>query len=159
MKTGLFVILLGYILLLFECTIGSCIQYGPIRLDGLIPLVVWYGFHEKLPDGLITILLLGLLADTFTCAPLGLFVSALCVGYLLALYISSQIQYPNWWQQSLLVWFISAAIIVILMVGTKATGLIWPFGLLSALVVGCLSPIWFAFFDWLYSVLPEKRHS
>jgi len=157
MRRSFLVLLLGYIILLLDVTIFASIQFNYFRIDGIIPLVIWYGLKQRTFEPIMVVIILALIAGTFTYASTGIWIICLCVGYLLSCYIYSQIGNLMWYQHILLLWFLTTVMIVILMFGTDATDLIWPYGIIDAFILAIFSPIWFYIFDFFSDLLVVER--
>ncbi len=137
----------GYLILLLETAWGLGLQVGPVRLDGLCALVTWYGLGSPMPGGLLTALGLGVLAEPFSSLPGGLYIVSFSGAYMLVRYIHSHVVYPPLWQQVLLAGFISIGVETVLLVGSGATDLLWPWGFLQALLNGLTYPFWSRLFQ------------
>ncbi len=157
MKESFLVILIGYIILLLDVTIFASIQFSNFRIEGIMPLVIWYGIRRRNFEPIVAVIILALIAGTFTYASTGIWIVCLCIGYLLASYIYSQIGNLIWYQHILLLWFLTSVMVVILMFGTDATDLIWPYGIIEAFILAILCPIWFYFFDFLFDLLVIEK--
>ncbi len=157
MKEFILLIVIGYILLLLDVTIFASIQFSYFRIEGIIPLVIWYGLKCKNFEPIIVVIILALIAGTFTYASTSVWILCLCIGYILAYYIYSQISNLAWYQHILLLWFITSVMVVILMFGTDATDLIWPYGITEAFILAIFCPLWFYFFDFLFEIFLLKE--
>jgi len=152
-KKALVVIFFGYILLLFETAMGFPFQFGQIRLDGLVPLVAWYGLQHPLPGGILAVLGLGILSEQMSAVPDGLYALAYAGEYLMIRYILNHIVSPAAWQQMMLVSFLSIEVVAVLLIGSGAAELLWPWGFAQALLNGIIAPFWFFVFDKANSVI------
>jgi hypothetical protein len=110
-------------------------------------LVVWCGIKTPLPDGLAAILGLGLIAEAFTVTSRGLYIISFTIGYLMARYILSHVITPYLWQRMLLVAFVSTVCLAVLLTGSGDAELVWPWGILQAILNGISSPLYFILFD------------
>lgn len=155
-KKALVVIFLGYVLLLIETALGFPFQLGQIRLDGLVPLVAWYGLQHSLPGGILAVLGLGILSEQMSAMPAGLYALAYTGEYLMIRYILSHIVCAAAWQQMMLVSFLSIEVVAILLIGSGAAELLWPWGFAQALLNGVLAPFWFFVFDKVNSVISSE---
>ena len=153
MKKGLIVVFFGYILLLIETALGPLFQFGQIRLDGLVPLVAWYGLQHCLPGGILAILGLGILSEQMSAMPVGLYTMAYAGEYLMIRYILNHIVCVAAWQKMMLVSFLSIEIVAVFLIGSGAAELFWPWGFAQALLNGVLAPFWFFVFDKANSVI------
>ncbi len=147
MRKGLVVIFLGYILLLIETALGDMFQFGLIRLDGIVPLIAWYGLNHGLPGGILPVLGLGVLSDPLSGLPAGLYSLGYAGEYLMIRYIVNHAKCAAPWQQMLLVSFVSIEVVTVLLTGSGAAEIIWPWGLIQALINGITAPLWFVVFD------------
>lgn len=118
-----------------------------IRPDGLMALVVWCGIKTPLPNGLAAILGLGLIAEAFTVTSRGLYIISFTTGYLMVRYILSHVITPYLWQRMFLVAFASTVCLTVLLTGSGDAELVWPWGILQAILNGILSPLYFFLFD------------
>jgi len=158
MREFFLVILLGYIILLLDVTIFAAMQFSYLRIDGIMPLVIWYGFKRKSIEPILVVIILALIAGTFTYASTGIWIVSLCIGYLLSCYIYNQLDNLLWYQNILFFWFLITVMVVILMFGTDSTDLIWPYGIIESFILALLTPIWFYIFDLVSEFLfPQKR--
>jgi len=146
-KKALLVICLGYILLLIETTLGLPFHFGHIQLDGLVPLIAWYGIQHPLPGGILAVLGLGILSEQMSAMPYGLYILVYAGEYLMIRYILNQIVCAAAWQQMMLVSFLSIEIVAVLLIGSGAAELLWPWGFAQALLNGIIAPLWFFVFD------------
>jgi cell shape-determining protein MreD len=153
LKKGLIAISFGYILLLIETALGPLSQFGQIRLDGLVPLIAWYGLQHPLPGGILAVLGLGILSEQMSAMPAGLYTLAYAGEYLMIRYILSHIVCTAAWQQVILVSFLSIEIVAVLSIGSGAAELFWPWGFVQALLNGVLTPFWFLVFDKAASII------
>lgn len=155
------VILTGYLLILIETTLWPISLTGLIRPDGLIALVVWCGIKAPLPNGLTAILGLGLIAEAFTVISKGLYIISFTIGYLMVRYILNHVITPYLWQRMLLVTFISIVCLAVLLTGSGNAELIWPWGILQAVLNGMLSPLYLLLFDKIlrlaYYFVPDRK--
>ncbi len=149
MKQALLVLVLGYVILLFDVTIFAAMQISYFRIEGILPLVIWYSFRQRSLESIVVVILLALIAGTFTYASTGIWIISLCIGYILSCYIYNQIDNLTWYQDILLFWFLNTVMIVILMFGTDSTDLVWPYGVIEALLLSILTPFWFYIFELL----------
>jgi hypothetical protein len=166
LKKALVAISFGYILLLIETALGPLFQFGQIRLDGLVPLIAWYGFQHYLPGGILAVLGLGILSEQLSSMPAGLYTLAYASEYLMIRYILNHIMCTDAWQQMTLVSFLSIEVVSVLLIGSGAAELLWPWGFAQALLNGILAPFWFFVFDransLIFSEVPHfgiKEHS
>lgn len=159
MRSALLVLTLGYLMLAAETAWGLGLQVGLVRLDGVVPLIVWYGLRHPLPGGLLPVLGLALVAETFSYVPVGLYTLAYASGYLVVRYVEAQVMQQPLWQQALLVAFIGVVVMVILLTGSGAAELVWPWGICQALLYGLTAPIWFGFFYRVEACLPDRRRT
>jgi cell shape-determining protein MreD len=153
LKKELVTIFFGYILLLIETALGPLFQFGQIRLDGLVPLVAWYGLQHSLPGGILAVLGLGILSEQLSAMPAGLYALAYAGEYLMIRYILNHIMCASIWQQIMLVSFLSIEVVAVLLIGSGAAELLWPWGFVQALLNGVLTPFWFFVFDKANSVI------
>jgi len=153
LKKALVVIFFGYVLLLIETALGFPFQLGQIRLDGLVPLVAWYGLQHSLPGGILAVLGLGILSEQMSAMPAGLYALAYAGEYLMIRYILNHIVCAAAWQQMMLVSFLSIEVVAVLLIGSGAAELLWPWGFAQALLNGVLAPFWFFVFDKANSVI------
>ena len=154
MKKAFVVIFFGYVLLLIETALGFPFQLGPIQLDGLVPLVAWYGLKHSLPGGILAVLGLGVLSEQMSAMPDGLYTLAYAGEYLMIRYILNHIVCVAAWQQMMLVSFLSIEVVAVLLIGSGAGEFLWPWGFAQALLNGVLAPFWFFVFDKANSVFP-----
>ncbi|MEA3385576.1 MAG: hypothetical protein U9Q89_03895 [Thermodesulfobacteriota bacterium] len=147
MKKALVVIFFGYVLLLIETALGFQFQLGQIRLDGLVPLVAWYGLQYPLPGGILAVLGLGILSEQMSAMPVGLYVLAYAGEYLMIRYILNHIVCAAAWQQMMLVSFLSIEVVVVFLIGSGAAELLWPWGFAQAMLNGVLASFWFFVFN------------
>ncbi|MEA1867976.1 MAG: hypothetical protein U9N19_07760 [Thermodesulfobacteriota bacterium] len=152
-KKALLVIFFGYVLLLIETAMGFPFQLGQIRLDGLVPLVAWYGLQHSLPSGILAVLGLGILSEHMSAMPVGLYILAYAGEYLMIRYVLNHIVCAAAWQQMLLVSFLSIEVVAVLLIGSGAADLLWPWGFAQALLNGVFSPFWFFVFNKANSVI------
>jgi hypothetical protein len=153
LKKALVAIFFGYILLLIETALGPLFQFGQIRLDGLVPLIAWYGLQYSLPGGILAVLGLGILSEQLSAMPAGLYALAYASEYLMIRYILNHIVCAAAWQQMVLVSFLSIEVMAVLLIGNGAAELLWPWGFAQALLNGILAPFWFFVFDKANSVI------
>jgi cell shape-determining protein MreD len=153
LKKGLIAIFFAYILLLIETALGPLFQFGQIRLDGLVPLIAWYGLQYSLPGGILAVLGLGILSEQLSAMPAGLYTLAYAGEYLMIRYILNHIVCAAAWQQMILVSFLSIEVVAVLLIGSGAAELMWPWGFAQALLNGILAPFWFSVFDKANSVI------
>ena len=156
MKKAFVVILFGYVLLLIETALGFPFQLGQIKLDGLVPLVAWYGLKHSLPGGILSILGLGILSEQMSAMPDGLYTLAYAGEYLMIRYILNHIVCVAAWQQMMLVSFLSIEVVAVLLIGSGAGEFFWPWGFAQALLNGVLAPLWFLVFDKANSVFSNE---
>ena len=156
MRDGLVAILLGYSLLLIETTWGPLFQFGEVRLDGLVPLVVWYGLYHPLPGGIIPVLGLGIFCGALSGLPAGLYPLVYASGYLITRYILNHVVCITAWQQMLLVSFVSIEVMAVLLIGSGAAELMWPWGFGQTLLNGITAPFWFFVFNKIRSAYTAK---
>lgn len=156
MKKAFVVIFFGYVLLLIETAFGFPFQLGQIQLDGLVPLVAWYGLQHSLPGGILAVLGLGILSEQMSAMPDGLYTLAYAGEYLMIRYILNHIVCVAAWQQMMLVSFLSIEVVAVLLIGSGAGELLWPWGFAQALLNGVLAPFWFFVFDKANSVFPSE---
>ncbi len=156
MKKALVVIFLGYVLLLIETAMGFPFQLGQIRLDGLVPLVAWYGLQYSLPGGILAVLGLGILSEQMSAMPVGLYVLAYTGEYLMIRYVLNHIVCAAAWQQIMLVSFLSIEVVAVLLIGSGAAELLWPWGFAQALLNGVLAPFWFFVFNKANSIISSE---
>jgi len=166
LKKALIVIFFGYILLLIATALGFPFRSGQIRLDGLVPLVAWYGLQHPLPGGILAVLGLGILSEQMSAMPDGLYALAYAGEYLMIQYLLNHIVCATAWQQMMLVSFLSIEVVAVLLIGSGAAELLWPWGFAQALLNGILTPFWFFVFDKANSLifsedkwLGVKKHS
>ncbi|NDY43527.1 hypothetical protein G3N55_11845 [Dissulfurirhabdus thermomarina] len=157
MRDVFFILAAGFVLLVLETALGRVFQAGMIRLDGVVPMVIWHGLRRPLPAGLIPVLALALLAGVFSNVATGLFFVAYAAGYLLVRYLQGQVLCPAAWQQALLAGFVGLAVALVLFAGDGVTDLFWPWGVGQAVVWGVTAPAWFWLFDRAESWLPEPE--
>jgi cell shape-determining protein MreD len=153
LKKALVVIFFGYILLLIETALGFPFQSGQIRLDGLVPLIAWYGLQHPLPGGILAVLGLGILSEQMSAMPDGLYALAYAGEYLMIRYILNHILCAATWQQMMLVSFLSIEVVAVLLIGSGAAELLWPWGFAQALLNGVFAPFWFFVFNKTNSVI------
>jgi cell shape-determining protein MreD len=156
LKKALVVIFLGYVLLLIETAMGFPFQLGQIRLDGLVPLVAWYGLQYSLPGGILAVLGLGILSEQMSAMPVGLYVLAYTGEYLMIRYVLNHIVCAAAWQQIMLVSFLSIEVVAVLLIGSGAAELLWPWGFAQALLNGVLAPFWFFVFNKANSIISSE---
>lgn len=155
MRSGFFVIFSGFVLLLLETAWGPGVQFGLIRPDGLVALLVWHALRSRLPEGILPVLGLGVLTETFTVLPWGLYILAFVGGYLAVRYVANQVMCVYFWQQMLMVLFVSVGSLVILLTGSGVADLFWPWGLIQAVINSLMCPVLFFCLDSLHSrILP-----
>ncbi len=147
MKRTILLLFWGYAIVLIQTTWGPALQTGYVRLNGLVPLIVWFGLGTPMPGGLLAALALGVLSEPFSSLPGGLYIIAFSGAYFLVRYIHDHIIYPPLWQQVLLATFISIGVQTVLLVGSKATDLLWPWGFVQAVIDGITYPLWVGLFD------------
>ena len=153
MKKALVAIFFGYVLLLIETAWGFLLQFGQTRLDGLVPLVAWYGLQHPLPGGILAVLGLGILSEQMSAMPTGLYALAYAGEYLMIRYILNHIVCAAVWQQIMLVSFLSIEVMAVLLIGSGGAELLWPWGFAQALLNGITAPLWFYAFDKANSVI------
>ena len=156
MKKVFVVIFFGYVLLLIETALCFPFQLGQIQLDGLVPLVAWYGLKHSLPGGILSILGLGILSEQMSAMPDGLYTLAYAGEYLMIRYILNHIVCVAAWQQMMLVSFLSIEVVAVLLIGSGAGEFLWPWGFAQALLNGVLAPFWFFVFDKANSVFSSE---
>ncbi|NIA08359.1 MAG: hypothetical protein GWP10_00940 [Nitrospiraceae bacterium] len=156
MRDGLVTVVLGYSLLLIETTWGPLFQLGQVRLDGLVSLVAWYGLYHPLPGGIIPVLILGILCEELSGLPAGLYPLVYVSEYLITCYILNHVVCITAWQQMLLVSFVSIEVIAVLLIGSGAADLMWPWGFGQILLNSITAPLWFFVFDKIRSIYTEK---
>jgi len=156
LRDGLVTILLGYSLLLIETTWGPVLQLGQVRLDGLVSLVAWYGLYHSLPEGIIPILILGIFCEALSGLPTGLYLLVYTSEYLTTRYILNHVVCITVWQQMLLVSFVSIEVMAVLLIGSGAAELMWPWGFGQTLLNGITAPLWFFVFDKIRSTYTIK---
>jgi hypothetical protein len=153
LKKGFIVILFGYILILIETALGSLFQFGQVRLDGLVPLIAWHGLQSGLPSGIVPVLGLGVLSEQTSVMQTGLYTISYVGEYLVIRYILNHVAFVAIWQTMILVSFLSVEIMAILLVGSGAADLFWPWGFIQALLNGIFVPFWFFIFDKANSII------
>ncbi len=147
MKKTLTAFFWGYLAILLETTWGHAVQVGSVRLDGLCDLVIWYSLGSSMPGGLLATLGLGVMAEPFSSLPGGLYIIAFSSAYLLVRYIHNHLFYPPLWQQVLLAGFTSMGMETVLLLGSGATDLLWPWGLVQSVLNGLTYPVWSRLFQ------------
>jgi hypothetical protein len=153
LRSGFFVIFSGFVLLLMETAWGPGVQFGLIRPDGLIALLVWHALRSRLPDGILPVLGLGILTEAFTILPWGLYILAYAGGYLAVRYVVSHVMCVYLWQKMLMVSFVSVGFLVIVLTGSGVADLFWPWGLIQAILNGLICPAFFFCLDSLQSYI------
>lgn len=131
------------------------IQFGQIRLDGLVALVAWHALSNPLPGGLLTVLGMGMLCESVSVLTNGIYILTFSSAYLIVRYILNHVIYPPVWQQILLVAFISMIVVTATQIASGATELVWPWGVAQAFLNGITAPVWFKTFDWLILCIRE----
>jgi len=112
-----------------------------------VPLVAWYGLQHPLPGGILAVLGLGILSEQMSAMPDGLYVLAYAGEYLMVRYILNHIVFTAAWQKMMLVSFLSIEVVAVLLIGSSAAELLWPWGFAQALLNGITAPFWFFVFD------------
>ncbi|MCK4426062.1 MAG: hypothetical protein KAV69_04880 [Deltaproteobacteria bacterium] len=119
----------------------------------MVPLIAWYGLQYSLPGGILAVLGLGILSEQLSAMPAGLYALAYAGEYLMIRYILNHIVCAAAWQQMILVSFLSIEVVAVLLIGSGAAELMWPWGFAQALLNGILAPFWFFVFDKANSVI------
>ncbi len=157
MKTEIVVIVTGFFLFLFNTTWGDVLGVGFTRVDGLVPLVAWTAIEIPLPAGLLPVLVLGVLAETFSIITTGSYIIAYASEYLMVRYVLGHVVCNLWWQKVLLVFFVSLGVEFIIFTGSSMVEYVWPWGVVQAVLNGLLSPFWFSLFSYLDSVSVRSK--
>ena len=118
-----------------------------------MPLVAWYGLQHPLPGGILAVLGLGILSEQMSAMPDGLYALAYAGEYLMIQYLLNHIVCATALQQMMLVSFLSIEVVAVLLIGSGAAELLWPWGFAQALLNGALAPFWFFVFDKTNSVI------
>ncbi len=155
MKKTLILVFWGYLLLLFQTSWGPVFQWGLVRLNGLVPLVVWYGFGVPMPGGLLAALALGVLCEPFSSIPGGLYIVAFSGAYLLVRYIHDHTIFLVLWQRCLVAVFVSIGVQTVLLLGSRAMDLLWPWALIQAALDGLTYPLWSRLFDYTEKIIAK----
>jgi cell shape-determining protein MreD len=150
-RCGVVAVILGFVLILVETSMGPATRLGMVRPDGLVALVVWHGMRHPLPAGILPILALGILSEPFTLLPGGVHILAFAGGYLMVRYVLNHVICPALWQQMLLVAFVSVVMVVLLLTASGAADLVWPWGFGQAVLNGLTCPLLFFCFERVHA--------
>jgi rod shape-determining protein MreD len=148
MKRHLWFLLTSFLLMLLQITFFTGIKAGYIVVDFLTPFIVWWSLRTPLPEGILTVLAAGILADTLSALPPGLFIFAWSLGYLTTRYIARHLNGTTMWHNMFITGFVTMETVVILQVGSQAIDLVWPWGIGQALLNSVLTSLFFRFFDF-----------
>ncbi len=150
-------IILGYLIAVFQSSAGVFFQVGLIRLDAIPALICWYSLRQPLPLGMVAVAVLGLFVSVFSTIPMYVFPLSYVLGFLTIRYIISNVLELYPWQIYLLVGFLSLEIIVVQLAGSGNTELVWPWGLLQSGLNAISAPVFFFFFNKIDAILKKMK--
>ncbi len=139
-------ICLGFLLLCLNSAMAASVPWRLLAVDGMTPLVAWMATVSMLPEGILPVMVLGMMADAFSVGVGGVYPFAFSIGYLLARYVLNNMSCSLWWQQSLLVLLVGGVIKVLLFISSGSLELLDVEGMLDLLLTAVLSPLWFRVF-------------
>ena len=148
MREGLRLIGLGFLVLCFTGALAAAVPWRPLALDGLTPLVAWMAVRTRLPEGILPVIVVGMMADAFSVGGAGLYPFALTMGYLLGRYILINMACLFWWQKALLVFFTAGVVKLLLFLFSGSLELLDLEGVVDLVVTSLLGPLWFRLFEW-----------
>ena len=149
LRRGLGRLAMGFLVICLNGAMAPAVAWRPLALDGLCPLVAWMAVQSRLPDGIIPVIVLGMVADAFSVAGPGLYPFAMAMGYLMARYILVNMECRSWWQQALLVFLSGGVIKLLLLLLSGSLEQLDLQGLVDVAVTALLSPLWFRLFRLL----------
>ncbi|RUM92576.1 MAG: hypothetical protein DSZ23_00720 [Thermodesulfatator sp.] len=149
------ILVLGYLSAVFQSGAGFFLQVGYVRPDAIPALICWFSLRQELPQGIAGILLLSFIVSAFSIIPFYVFPLSYLIGYLTVRYIVSNVLEITNWQVYLLVGFVSIEIIVIQLAGSGNAELVWPWGLIQALLNMATAPLFVFFFDGFFKILKK----
>ncbi len=150
-------VILGYLAAAFQSSAGVFFQVGFIRLDAVPALICWYSLRQKVPQGVVAMVVFGLLISIFSTIPYYLFPISYVLGFLTVRYIISNVLELSKWQIYLLVGFLSMEIIVAQLAGSGSAELVWPWGLIQSALNVVTAPVFFFIFNRVEALLKRLR--
>lgn len=153
-------LLLGCALLILQTTILHELPLWELRIDGLIPLVVYGSLYLDATKGIVLVFLLGMLLDVFTGGSvLGTHLLAFVLLFALIRILRRSFMIKNVYHKVVLVFLMSVLAnlgILVLNVVLMDSVLCWHYiviGLVQSLLTAALSPVFFRVFDYLDTLL------
>lgn len=148
MKKYIYFLLTAFFFMLLQFTLLTGLKFGYLTIDTITPFLVWWAIRTPMPMGLVATVAAGIIAEILSSIPTGLFIFAWSTGYLSTRYMAGHMAEPEIWQQTFMVAFVSMEITVILQTGSSAIELVWPWGILQALLNAMTAPIFFSIFNF-----------
>ena len=149
--------ILGYMAAVLQSSAGALLQVGLVRLDALTALLCWYSLRRDALYGSVFVVVFGLLISSFSIIPAYVFPLSYLLGFLTVRYIVSNVLELSSWQVYLMTGFVSMEISVVQLAGSGSADLVWPWGVLQALVNVLTAPVLMAVFDRIEALLKKLR--
>ncbi len=150
------------VLIVLETALFPFFQMGLLRIDGLCALIAWLGLRSPFsPACLGATLVVSLMACLATALPWQVVPIAYGLGALAASYLSINIMELTFIQKILMVGFVSLLANVIMLAGSGNLELVWPWGILQALLNLVTAPFFLFALDRLFRlsvrIVPLRR--
>ena len=143
MKTILVFLFLSYVSLLFESTWCIFCSLYFLHIDPLPALICWLSLKEDFWPGTLAVTVCGLMACLFSCLKFFLFPLAYLIGFFTVYFIRINMLELSKLQAYLITGFISIEMLVVQLAGSGSPELLWPWGLIQAVINFVIAPVVF----------------
>ncbi len=140
MKTIAVFLSLSYLSLLIESTWCVFCDLYFLHIDPLPALICWISLNEDFWPGTLAVTICGLLASLFSCLDFFLFPVAYLIGFFTVYFIRINVLELSRLQAYLITGFISIEILVIQLAGSGTPELLWPWGIIQAVLNFAIAP-------------------
>lgn len=150
------------ILVVLQTAFFPFLQLGCLRIDGLCTLIAWLGttapFSPASAAGGLAVAVMAAMSTSVTWKAV---VPAYLIGLGAASYMGINIIDITYQQKILIAGFISLLVNSVMLTGSGSLDLVWPWGILQALVNLVTAPLFLFMFDKMVAVsrrlIPERK--
>ncbi len=155
MKAIIVFFVLSYLSLLLQSSWCILCNTYFVHLDPIPALICWFALNEKLLRGALTVAIFGLLASLFSCLSFFLFPLSYLTAFFTVYFIRANVlEIPNI-QAYLITGFVSIEILVVQLAGSGSPELLWPWGIIQAILNIAIAPLVFGLCKKCIAILTD----